>query len=113
MQVPLNGGVAQPVLECLKSTISMRATAFAECIFSSDANETLEFYEFDSESGKSSLMFKIADSECLSTTGHFRRTRITAFAKKLRHGRSGDISCRCAAARREDRAEAMAQRAFD
>ncbi|SRR5882724_11107336 len=86
MQVPLNGGVAQPVLEWPEiNNFQCARLPSRECIFSSYANETLEFYEFDSESGKSSLMFKIADSEwslynwTLSPDGE-----LLALAKKLR-----------------------------
>jgi hypothetical protein len=56
-----------------------------ECIFSSYANEALEFYEFDSDSGKNNLMFKISDPEwqlfnwTLSPDGE-----MLALAKKLR-----------------------------
>ena len=86
LQVPLGGGASQPVLEWPEINNFQCARAPSqECVFSSYANGALEFYEFDSENGKSNLMFKISDPEwslynwTLSPDG----TQM-ALAKKLR-----------------------------
>ena len=86
MRVPLNGGASQQVLEWPEiNNFQCARMPSRECIFSSYANEALEFYEFNADTGKNSLMFKISDSEwslynwTLSPDG----TQL-ALAKKLR-----------------------------
>jgi len=86
MRVPLNGGESQQVLEWPEiNNFQCARMPARECIFSSYANEALEFYEFDADTGKSSLMFKISDPEwslynwTLSPDG-----ALLALAKKLR-----------------------------
>ena len=86
MRVPLNGGESQEVLEWPEiNNFQCARMPSRECIFSSYANQSLEFYEFDADSGKSSLMFKISDTEwslynwTLSPDG-----ALLALAKKLR-----------------------------
>jgi len=80
-----------------------------ECIFSSYANETLEFYEFDSEERKSSLMFKIADSDMVSVQLTLSRgRRITGVGEEAAGtGRSGDSDH--VAARRLDAEDRLKQ----
>ena len=86
MKMPVNGGESQTVLEWPDiNNFQCARLPSRECIFSSYANEALEFYEFDSDAGKSNLMFKISDPEwslynwTLSPDG----TQL-ALAKKLR-----------------------------
>jgi len=86
MRVPLGGGESRKVLEWPQiNNFQCARLPSRECIFSSFTNEALEFYEFDSDTGKSSLMFRIADSEwslynwTLSPNGE-----LLALAKKLR-----------------------------
>src|SRR5579859_1748703 len=86
MRVPLNGGESKQVLEWPEiNNFQCARLPSQECIFSSYANDALEFYEFDSETGKSNLMFKISDPEwqlfnwTLSPDGE-----MLAMAKKLR-----------------------------
>ena len=86
MQMPLSGGESRQVLEWPQiNNFQCARLPSRECIFSSYANEALEFYEFDSETGKSNLMFKISDPEwslynwTLSPSGE-----LLALAKKLR-----------------------------
>jgi Tol biopolymer transport system component/DNA-binding winged helix-turn-helix (wHTH) protein len=93
MRVPLNGGQSQQVLEWpLINNFQCARLPSRECIFSSYANEALEFYEFDAETGKNSLMFKISDPEwqlynwTLSPDGEQ-----LALAKKLRAQEEAEI----------------------
>ena len=93
MRVPLNGGESQQVLEWPEiNNFQCARMPSRECIFSSYANEALEFYEFDADTGKSSLMFKIADPEwqlynwTLSPDGERM-----ALAKKLRAQEEAEI----------------------
>ncbi len=93
MRVPLSGGESKKVLEWPQINNFQCARAPSrECIFSSFTNEALEFYEFDSDSGKSSLMFRIADPEwqlhnwTLSPNGE-----LLALAKKLRAQEEAEI----------------------
>lgn len=86
MSVPLGGGESRKVVEWPNINNFQCARAPSrECIFSSFTNDALEFYEFDSEKGKSSLMFRISDPEwqlfnwTLSPNGE-----LLALAKKLR-----------------------------
>lgn len=86
MQVGLDGGESRPVLEWPEiNNFQCARLPSRECVFSSYANGALEFYEFDSESGKTNLKFKISDPEwslynwTLSPDG----TQM-ALAKKLR-----------------------------
>jgi len=86
MRAGLNGGELQGVLEWPEiNNFQCARLPSRECIFSSYANEALEFYEFDSDAGKSNLMFKISDPEwqlfnwTLSPDGE-----MLALAKKLR-----------------------------
>ena len=93
MRVPLNGGEAKPVLEYPEiNNFQCARLPSRECIFSSYANEALEFYEFDSDTGRSNLMFKISDPEwqlfnwTLSPDGE-----MLALAKKLRAQEEAEI----------------------
>ena len=86
MSVPLSGGESRKVLEWPQiNNFQCARLPSRECVFSSFTNEALEFYEFDANTGKSSLMFRIADSEwslynwTLSPNGE-----LLALAKKLR-----------------------------
>ena len=64
MSVPLAGGTPRLVLQAPQlHNFQCARLPSRECIFSSYANQSLEFYEFDADSGKSSLMFKISDTE--------------------------------------------------
>src|SRR5882672_2564506 len=93
LRVPLNGGESQQVLEWPEiNNFQCARLPSRECIFSSYANEALEFYEFDAETGKNSLMFKISDPEwqlynwTLSPDGGQ-----LALAKKLRAQEEAEI----------------------
>jgi Tol biopolymer transport system component/DNA-binding winged helix-turn-helix (wHTH) protein len=93
MRVPLGGGESRKVLEWPQINNFQCARAPSqECIFSSFTNEALEFYEFNSDTGKSSLMFRIADPEwqlhnwTLSPNGE-----LLALAKKLRAQEEAEI----------------------
>ena len=86
MRVPLGGGESQKVLEWPQiNNFQCAREPAKECIFSSFTNEALEFYDFNADTGKSSLMFRIADPEwqlynwTLSPNGD-----LLALAKKLR-----------------------------
>jgi Tol biopolymer transport system component len=86
MRVPLGGGESRKVVEWPQiNNFQCARLPSRECVFSSFTNEALEFYEFDSNTGKSSLMFRIGDSEwslynwTLSPNGE-----LLALAKKLR-----------------------------
>lgn len=64
MSVPVGGGESRKVLEWPQiNNFQCARLPSRECLFSSFTNEALEFYEFDAETGKSSLIFRIADSE--------------------------------------------------
>jgi DNA-binding winged helix-turn-helix (wHTH) protein/Tol biopolymer transport system component len=86
VRMQLSGGKGKVLLThpAMNNFQCARAPA-RECIFSSFANDALEFYEFDAENGNSSLMFKIGDPEwqlynwTLSPNGE-----LLALAKKLR-----------------------------
>ncbi|GAC1640695.1 MAG: hypothetical protein NVS9B14_22230 [Candidatus Acidiferrum sp.] len=93
MRVPLNGGQSKQVLEWPEiNNFQCARLPSRECIFSSYANQALEFYEFDTETGTSNLMFKISDPEwslynwTLSPDGE-----LLALAKKLRAQEQGEI----------------------
>lgn len=93
MRVPLNGGQSRQVLEWPEiNNFQCARLPSRKCIFSSYANEALEFYEFDAETGKSNLMFKISDPEwqlynwTLSPDGEQ-----LALAKKLRAQEEAEI----------------------
>jgi Tol biopolymer transport system component/DNA-binding winged helix-turn-helix (wHTH) protein len=93
MRVPLNGGESQLVLEWPEiNNFQCARLPSRECLFSSYANEALEFYEFDADTGKTSLMFKISDPEwqlynwTLSPDGEQ-----LALAKKLRAQEQAEI----------------------
>ncbi|HWZ98295.1 MAG TPA: winged helix-turn-helix domain-containing protein [Candidatus Dormibacteraeota bacterium] len=93
MSMPLSGGKSQVLLEWPQINNFQCARAPArECIFSSFTNEALEFYEFDAQKGKPTLMFRIADPEwqlynwTLSPNGE-----LLALAKKLRAQEEAEI----------------------
>jgi Tol biopolymer transport system component len=93
MRVKLTGGEAKQVLEWPElNNFQCARLPSRECIFSSYTNEALEFYEFDSDSGKSNLMFKISDPEwqlfnwTLSPDGE-----MLALAKNLRAQEGAEI----------------------
>ena len=86
MRIPLAGGQPKQVLEWPEvNNFQCARLPSRECIFTSYANQALEFYEFDSETGKTNLMFKISDpgwqlyNWTLSPNGE-----MLASAKKLR-----------------------------
>jgi DNA-binding winged helix-turn-helix (wHTH) protein/Tol biopolymer transport system component len=86
MRVPLTGGQPKQLLEWPEiNNFQCARLPSRECIFTSYANQALEFYEFDAETGKNNLMFKISDPEwqlfnwTLSPDGS-----MLALAKKLR-----------------------------
>src|SRR5579859_501538 len=93
LRIPLGGGESQQVLEWPEiNNFQCARLPSRECIFSSYANEALEFYEFDAEAGKSSLLFKISDPEwqlynwTLSPDG-----ALLALAKRLRAQEEAEI----------------------
>jgi Tol biopolymer transport system component/DNA-binding winged helix-turn-helix (wHTH) protein len=93
MRVPLNGGDSKQVLEWPEiNNFQCARLPSRECLFSSYANEAMEFYEFDAETGKNSLLFKISDPEwqlynwTLSPDGE-----MLALAKKLRAQEDAEI----------------------
>ncbi|HLZ14199.1 MAG TPA: winged helix-turn-helix domain-containing protein [Candidatus Acidoferrum sp.] len=64
LRAGLNGGESQPVLEWPEiNNFQCARLPSRECIFSSFANEGLEFYEFSAETGENSLLFKISDPQ--------------------------------------------------
>jgi Tol biopolymer transport system component/DNA-binding winged helix-turn-helix (wHTH) protein len=86
MRVPLTGGQPKKLLEWAEiNNFQCARLPSRECIFTSYANQALEFYEFDSQTGKNNLMFKISDPEwqlynwTLSPDGS-----MLALAKRLR-----------------------------
>ncbi|MBS1842487.1 MAG: PD40 domain-containing protein [Acidobacteria bacterium] len=93
MRVPLTGGQPKQLLEWPEvNNFQCARMPSRECIFSSYANQALEFYEFDAATGKNSLMFKISDPEwqlynwTLSPDG-----TMLALAKKLRAQEEAEI----------------------
>src|SRR5579871_3694344 len=63
-QVPLAGGTPKTVLEWPEiNNFQCARLPSQECVFSSSANQSLEFYEFEEKTGKASLLFKIGDPE--------------------------------------------------
>jgi Tol biopolymer transport system component/DNA-binding winged helix-turn-helix (wHTH) protein len=93
MRVPLAGGQPKQLLEWPDvNNFQCARMPSRECIFTSYANQALEFYEFDAETGKNSLMFKISDAEwqlynwTLSPDG-----TMLALAKKLRAQEEAEI----------------------
>ena len=93
MRVPLAGGQPRQVLEWPEiNNFQCARLPSHECIFTSYANQALEFYEFDAETGKNTLLFKISDSEwqlynwTLSPDGE-----MLALAKKLRAQEEAEI----------------------
>jgi len=93
MRVPFAGGPPKQVLEWPEvNNFQCARLPSRECLFSSYASQSLEFYEFDAVTGKNSLMFKISDSEwqlynwTLSPDG----TQL-ALAKKLRAQEEAEI----------------------